>query len=129
MDAAGDHGPVVQHVRGGDALELGVRVCERRTAERTRRSLVNGRGSVQVTPRSSLWVSSEEMPRSASLARCTVISSRSPLLTSEQPLAGYRRDPRHALERGFYGCGSVDSAIDELILFARLKDVEAALGP
>ena len=38
----------------------------------------------------------------------------------------------HALDdraRRFYlNCGFVDSVIDELILFARLKDVEAALG-
>ena len=38
----------------------------------------------------------------------------------------------HALDdraRRFYlNCGFVDSVIDELILFVRLKDVEAALG-
>ena len=63
MDAAGDHGSVAQHVRGGDALEFGVRVCERRPGR---------------------------VARSALVARCTVIIISSPLLMSEQPLAGYR---------------------------------------
>ena len=39
----------------------------------------------------------------------------------------------HALDdrakRFYLSCGFVESVIDELILFARLKDVEAALGP
>ena len=35
VDAAGDHGPVIQYVRGGDALELGLGIFERRP-ERTR---------------------------------------------------------------------------------------------
>ena len=72
----------------------GVRGAGRRGADRS-----------QVAPRSSLFVSSEEMPRSASLARCTVISSRSspddgaatsriPVVVEQEPLVPGGRSDR-----------------------------------